>query len=83
MSDANLDVKGESIDEERNQEESACEEEGCSEEKEVARAGVSEFNAGPEKSGPFLFCLVAAAVLNPNELRNVHGRGDQRGVIPG
>jgi hypothetical protein len=27
--------KGESIDEERNEEESACQEEGCSEEKEV------------------------------------------------
>jgi len=39
MSGANLDVKGESIDEERNQEESTCQEEGCSEEKEVARAG--------------------------------------------
>jgi hypothetical protein len=35
MSGANLDVKGESIDEERNQEESTCQEEGCSEEKEV------------------------------------------------
>jgi hypothetical protein len=36
---ANLDVKGEPIDEERNEEESACQEEGRSEEKEVARAG--------------------------------------------
>jgi hypothetical protein len=35
---ANLDVKGESIDEERNQEESTCQEKGY-EEKEVARAG--------------------------------------------
>jgi hypothetical protein len=34
-SGANFDVKGESIDEERNEEESACEEKGCSEEKEV------------------------------------------------
>jgi len=40
MRDANLDVKGESIDEERNEEESACEEEGCSEEKEVAQQDV-------------------------------------------
>ena len=36
---ARFDVKGESIDEERNQEESAREEEGCSEEKEVVQAG--------------------------------------------
>jgi hypothetical protein len=35
MRGANLDVKGESINEERNQEESACKEKGCSEEKEV------------------------------------------------
>jgi hypothetical protein len=35
MSGANLDVKGESIDEERNKEKSACQKEGCSEEKEV------------------------------------------------
>jgi hypothetical protein len=35
----NLDVKGESIDEERNQEESTCKEKGCSEEKEVVSAG--------------------------------------------
>jgi len=33
----NLDVKGESIDEERNQESCSEEEEGCSEEEEVAR----------------------------------------------
>jgi len=39
MSGAKFDVKGESIDEERNQEESARQEEGCSEEKEVAGAG--------------------------------------------
>jgi hypothetical protein len=32
---AKFDVKGESIDEERNQEESTCKEKGCSEEKEV------------------------------------------------
>jgi hypothetical protein len=37
MSGANSDVKGESIDEERNEEESACKEEGCSEEKEVVQ----------------------------------------------
>jgi hypothetical protein len=36
MSGAKFDVKGESIDEERNQEESACQEKGCPEEKEVA-----------------------------------------------
>ena len=35
---AHFDVKGESIDEERNQEGEAGEEEGCSEEKEVAIA---------------------------------------------
>jgi hypothetical protein len=35
LSGAKFDVKGESIDEERNQEESAREEKGCSEEKEV------------------------------------------------
>jgi hypothetical protein len=38
MSGANFDVKGESIDEERNEEESAREEKGRSEEKEVAIA---------------------------------------------
>ena len=37
MSREYFDVKGESIDEERNQEESACKEEGCSEEKEVVQ----------------------------------------------
>lgn len=36
-SGAKFDVKGESIDEERNEEKGACEEKGCSEEKEVAR----------------------------------------------
>jgi hypothetical protein len=38
-SDAQSDVKGESIDEERNEEKGACEEKGCSEEKEVVPAG--------------------------------------------
>src|SRR6266853_1284837 len=48
MSGAKFDVKGESIDEERNEEESARQEE-----KEVARA---EFNpVGPEQSGPIRF----------------------------
>ena len=55
MCGANLDVKGESFDEERNQEESTCEKEGCSEEKEVVQQVKFEFNPGPEKSGPFLF----------------------------
>jgi hypothetical protein len=56
-SGAKFDVKGESIDEERNEEESACEEEGCSEEKEVVQQRFKfEFNPiGPEESGPFLF----------------------------
>jgi hypothetical protein len=40
-SGANFDVKGESIDEERNEEESACQEEGCSEEKEVVSSALS------------------------------------------
>src|SRR5207302_6378893 len=61
------DVKGESIDEERNEEKGACQEEGCSEEKEVVaksrrtvalignRSLVRVQTIGPEKSGPFLF----------------------------
>jgi hypothetical protein len=53
-SGANSGVKGESIDEERNQEESARKEKGCSEEKEVVTE-VSSSTQGPEKSGPFLF----------------------------
>jgi hypothetical protein len=61
MSGANLDVKGESIDEERNQEESACQKEGCSEEKEVVSSAKFEFNPiGPEQSGPFLLWRAAA-----------------------
>jgi len=59
-SGAKFDVKGESIDEERNQEESSPrEEESCSEEKEVVLAGslVRVQPIGPEKSGPFLFVL--------------------------
>ena len=50
------DVKGESIDEERNQEKGACEKEGCSEEKEVATAGSdrSDFNStAPTRRGRF------------------------------
>ena len=60
QSGAKFDVKGESIDEERNEEESACEEKGCSEEKEVVQKRFKfEFNPiGPEESGPFLFCAV-------------------------
>jgi hypothetical protein len=55
---AKFDVKGELLDEERNQEKGACEEEGCSEEKEVVTAGSkrASFNhRGPEQSGPFSF----------------------------
>src|SRR5579871_2120425 len=58
MSDANLDVKGESIDEERNEEESACEEEGCSEEKEVAQQDVSSSIPAPRNRGRFYFVRV-------------------------
>jgi hypothetical protein len=36
---AKSDVKGELLDEERNQEKGACKKEGCSEEKEVVTAG--------------------------------------------
>jgi hypothetical protein len=35
---AQSDVKGESIDEERNEEKGACEEKGCPEEKEVVKS---------------------------------------------
>jgi hypothetical protein len=55
---AKSDVKGELLDEERNQEKGACKEEGCSEEKEVVTAGSkrASFNhRGPEQSGPFSF----------------------------
>jgi len=38
MSGAQFDVKGESLNEERNQEKGAREKEGCPEEEEVARA---------------------------------------------
>jgi len=56
VSGAKFDVKGESIDEERNQEESACEEEGCSEEKEVVSSAKFEFNPiGPESIGAVFF----------------------------
>ena len=37
LSSAKFDVKGESLDEERNQEKSACQKEGCSEEEEVVQ----------------------------------------------
>jgi len=37
---AKSDVKGESLNEERNQEKGACEKEGCSEEKEVVNSGL-------------------------------------------
>jgi len=56
MSGANLDVKGESIDDERNEEESACEEKGCSEEKEVVQAGStssSSIHSAPSNRGRF------------------------------
>jgi hypothetical protein len=36
-SGAKFDVKGESLDEERNQEKSTCQKEGCSEEEEVVQ----------------------------------------------
>ena len=48
MSGAKFDVKGESIDEERNEEESARQEK-----KEVARAELNP--VGPEQSGPIRF----------------------------
>ena len=50
---AQSDVKGESIDEERNEEKGACEEEGCPEEKEVAKAGSdkSKFDPRPREIG--------------------------------
>ena len=55
MSGANLDVKGESIDEERNQEESACKEKGCSEEKEVVKQVSSSSIPAPRNRGRFYF----------------------------
>src|SRR5690242_4686712 len=58
-SGAKSDVKGESLDDERNQEKGACQEEGCSEEKEVVTVGSrrASFNLhGPEQSGPFSIC---------------------------
>jgi hypothetical protein len=56
-SGAKFDVKGESLNEERNQEKGAREKEGCPEEEKVARALYkSEFQIhGPEQSGPFFF----------------------------
>jgi hypothetical protein len=52
MSGTEFDVKGESIDEERNEEESARQEE-----KEVARAASLVYSSptGPEQSGPVRF----------------------------
>jgi hypothetical protein len=57
LSGAYFDVKGESINEERNQEESGREEESCSEEEKVAkRLAIASLKVdGPERSGPFLF----------------------------
>jgi hypothetical protein len=55
---AKFDVKGESLNEERNQEKGACEEEGCSEKKEVVsqQALLRAKNiGGPEQSGPCFF----------------------------
>jgi hypothetical protein len=54
VSGAKFDVKGESIDEERNQEESARQEEACSEEEKVGRAGSFEFKpSAPSDRGRF------------------------------
>jgi hypothetical protein len=51
-SGAKFDVKGESIDEERNEEKGACEEKGCSEEKEVvSRLASSSSNPRPREIG--------------------------------
>jgi len=64
LSGAKFDVKGESIDEERNEEKGACEEKGCSEEKEVvSRLDKIEFKPdGPERSGPFfIWCVVSGS----------------------
>jgi hypothetical protein len=55
MCGANLDVKGESHDEERNQEESTCEKEGCSEEKEVVQQASSSSIPAPRNRGRFYF----------------------------
>jgi hypothetical protein len=65
-SGANLDVKGESIDEERNEEESACEEKGCSEEKEVATAGslVRVQIPAPSNRGRFILERTSTAPTN-------------------
>ena len=52
LSGAKFDVKGESIDEERNEEKGACEKEGCSEEKEVvSRLDSSSSNPRPREIG--------------------------------
>jgi hypothetical protein len=52
LSGAKFDVKGESIDEERNEEKGACEEKGCSEEKEVvSRLASSSSNPRPREIG--------------------------------
>jgi hypothetical protein len=50
---AKFDVKGESLNEERNQEESACEEKGCSEEKEVVQQASSSSIPAPRNRGRF------------------------------
>ena len=51
-SGAKFDVKGESIDEERNEEKGACKKEGCSEEKEVvSRLDSSSSNPRPREIG--------------------------------
>jgi hypothetical protein len=57
MSGAKFDVKGESLNEERNKEKGAREEEGARQEEKVVRAlSKSEFQiSGPEQSGPFSF----------------------------
>jgi len=66
VSGANFDVKGESIDEERNQEESACEEEGCSEEKEVVTAALKfEFNHRPREIGAVFIFPIGVRPWNP------------------
>jgi hypothetical protein len=68
MCGANLDVKGESHDEERNQEESTCEKEGCSEEKEVVQQASSSSIPAPRNRGRFYFAHMQS-VLRGSTLR--------------
>jgi hypothetical protein len=71
MSGAKFDVKGESLNEERNQEKGAREKEGCPEEEKVARALYkSEFQIhGPEQSGPFFICAPSGRAASSKNRR--------------